>query len=550
MAGNCLRSHVNLTETGYALSIFTKAGAEAKKLMVGVTSYGRSFEMITAKYTGPDCTFTRPDSGATPRRCTQTAGYIANAEIDEIISDNPTVQVLFDDDSDSDIIVYNNTQWVGYMTTTTKSTRTTYYKSLNMGGTTEWAVDIEKFLESADDISIVNLSTDLTDAEQCETPDPDEVTAAEASSERNVAGYIDSLITGTLQGETTNWSQAVFDDSNVKCSSYPINEDCNFPSSSACTSFSNPARYWAQFVIANFWAYMDKFGALFDLADNNVTKQILQLTTDFPVQAPDAIPDVASLLTNFAGVLSIEPSYGSDIADSVVGVAGGLMSEESSNLDSSDSETNSETILYSRSVAIATAFYDSVSLVLIDMFDTGDLSSWPSSLTSGDYTTDIANFFDSRFMFELTGTDEKGMESLLNEGLLATMAGTALVGANYFILRGAYTTSGCADVTSGIVIDGYCYTLEYPGDYGGTMSIDVALAVSTSLPTCFYNFPIFELEYTGADSIPGSPCQILTNNGTASTPEVGVTYMPSNLADIFTDDFCFCSGSNKECTDL
>ncbi|KAJ5897020.1 uncharacterized protein N7473_006419 [Penicillium subrubescens] len=82
------------------------------------------------------------------------------------------------------------------------------------------------------------------------------------------------------------------------------------------------------------------------------------------------------------------------------------------------------------------------------------------------------------------------------------------------------------------------------------MSIDVALAVSTSLPTCFYNFPIFELEYTGADSIPGSPCQILTNNGTASTPEVGVTYMPSNLADIFTDDFCFCSGSNKECTDL
>jgi GH18 family chitinase len=207
VAGNCLRSYVNLTETGYALSIVTKAGAEAKKLMVGVTSYDRSFEIITAKCTGLDCTFTGPDSGATPGRCTQTAGYIANAEIDEIISDNPTVQVLFDDDSDSDIIVYNDTQWVGYMTTTTKSTRTTYYKGLNMGGTTEWAVDIEKFIESADDISIVNLSTDLTDAEQCETPDPDEVTAAEASSERNVAGYIDGLITGTLQGETSKMSQ-------------------------------------------------------------------------------------------------------------------------------------------------------------------------------------------------------------------------------------------------------------------------------------------------------------------------------------------------------
>ncbi|KAJ5646513.1 glycoside hydrolase [Penicillium lividum] len=136
--GNCLRSHVNLTETGYSLAMVTKGGAESSKLMVGVSSYGRSFEMTTADCTGPDCTYTGPDSGATPGRCTQTAGYISNAEIDEIISSNPTVQVLFDDDSDSDIIVYNDTQWVGYMTTTTtKSTRTTYYKGLNMGGTTE-----------------------------------------------------------------------------------------------------------------------------------------------------------------------------------------------------------------------------------------------------------------------------------------------------------------------------------------------------------------------------------------------------------------------------
>lgn len=176
------------------------------------------------------------------------------------------------------------------------------------------------------------------------------------------------------------------------------------------------------------------------------------------------------------------------------------------------------------------------------------------------------------------------------------MAGTALVAANYFILRGAYTTSDCADVTSGLIIDGHCYALEYPsdgwtgseedyfsdpidsddltkltgayyvslkelytnsytcqnqtGDYGGTMSIDVALAISTSLPTCFYNLPVFALEYTGAGSIPGSPCQILTNNDTACTPEVGVTYMPSNLAEIFTDDFCYCSGGSRECTSL
>jgi hypothetical protein len=45
--GNCLRSYVNLTETNYALLMVTKGGAQSNKLMVGVTSYGRSFEMTT-----------------------------------------------------------------------------------------------------------------------------------------------------------------------------------------------------------------------------------------------------------------------------------------------------------------------------------------------------------------------------------------------------------------------------------------------------------------------------------------------------------------------
>lgn len=207
--GNCLRSHVNLTETGYALSMVTKGGADASKLMVGVSSYGRSFEMTTADCTGPDCTFTGPDSSATPGRCTQTAGYLSNAEINEIISDNPTVQVLFDDSSDTDIIVYNDTQWVGYMTNTTKSTRTTYYQGLNLGGTTEWAIDLEEFVESIDDITIVNLNVDLTDDEQCDAPDRDTVSSADASTKRNVAGWIDSFITNTLNGKTGKRSSAM-----------------------------------------------------------------------------------------------------------------------------------------------------------------------------------------------------------------------------------------------------------------------------------------------------------------------------------------------------
>jgi chitinase len=56
-AGSCLRSHVNLTETNYALAMITKAGVPASKINVGISSYGRSFGMTKAGCTGPMCKY-------------------------------------------------------------------------------------------------------------------------------------------------------------------------------------------------------------------------------------------------------------------------------------------------------------------------------------------------------------------------------------------------------------------------------------------------------------------------------------------------------------
>ncbi|KAJ5121673.1 uncharacterized protein N7515_009634 [Penicillium bovifimosum] len=144
-SGACLRSHVNLTETTSALSMITKAGVPGSKVVVGMASYGRSFEMAEASCTGPNCKYTGPDSGATPGRCTNTAGYIANAELNEIIDTNDSAEKSFDKGSDSNILVYNKTQWVAYMDDTTKDSRTSYYKGLNLGGTVDWAVDLQSF---------------------------------------------------------------------------------------------------------------------------------------------------------------------------------------------------------------------------------------------------------------------------------------------------------------------------------------------------------------------------------------------------------------------
>ncbi|POR31800.1 Chitinase [Tolypocladium paradoxum] len=119
-SGNCLRSHVNLTETlsalvprsasTYSKSLITKAGVPSSKVIVGVTSYGRSFQMVDPSCTGPNCFFTGGpevgDSGAMKGRCTATAGYISNAEIKEIAA-GPGAKTWFDKDSDSNIMTYN-----------------------------------------------------------------------------------------------------------------------------------------------------------------------------------------------------------------------------------------------------------------------------------------------------------------------------------------------------------------------------------------------------------------------------------------------------------
>lgn len=145
-AGNCLRSHVNYTETLTAMSMITKAGIPTRKVIMGTSLYGRSFKMIEPGCSGPMCTFVGPESAAAKGRCTDTAGYIAQAEIKEIIATNPTAKTWRDEESKSDILVYNETEWVAYMDESTRGKRFWKYIWLyTMGGISDWAVDLKEF---------------------------------------------------------------------------------------------------------------------------------------------------------------------------------------------------------------------------------------------------------------------------------------------------------------------------------------------------------------------------------------------------------------------
>ncbi|PNP52630.1 hypothetical protein THARTR1_06795 [Trichoderma harzianum] len=143
--GGCLRSHVNMTETLNALAMITKAGVEARQIVVGVASYGRSFKMMDPKCKGAMCAFVGPQPAAAKGECTNSSGYISNAEILDIVDKKEaySVQTWYDEKTDSNYLIYNKTQWVAYMSKSVKDSRIKKYQALNFGGISNWAVDLE-----------------------------------------------------------------------------------------------------------------------------------------------------------------------------------------------------------------------------------------------------------------------------------------------------------------------------------------------------------------------------------------------------------------------
>ncbi|KAF5018003.1 hypothetical protein F66182_10029 [Fusarium sp. NRRL 66182] len=159
--GNCLRSHVNKTETADSLAMITKAGVDPAKVIIGISSYGRSFRMENPKCTGPTCRFTGSFSvsNAEPGVCTGEPGYLSDAEIRLIAYDakhgkkGVTAKTWYDAASDSDIMTFGTkgrgmTDWVAYMSAATKQRRTTWARNLNFGGVVDWAVDLEEWFSA------------------------------------------------------------------------------------------------------------------------------------------------------------------------------------------------------------------------------------------------------------------------------------------------------------------------------------------------------------------------------------------------------------------
>lgn len=50
------------------MSMITKAGVSANKILIGMALYGRTFKMVDPACRGPECKYTGPQAGAEPGR--------------------------------------------------------------------------------------------------------------------------------------------------------------------------------------------------------------------------------------------------------------------------------------------------------------------------------------------------------------------------------------------------------------------------------------------------------------------------------------------------
>lgn len=117
-------------------------------VVVEMTSYGRSFGMAEADCFTEDCFFTGSSavSNAEPGPCTTTAGYISNAEINDIAAKSSRVTTCYiDEKSNSKILVYDDLQWVAFMDDSIRASRVTFYQALELGGAFLWAANLLKF---------------------------------------------------------------------------------------------------------------------------------------------------------------------------------------------------------------------------------------------------------------------------------------------------------------------------------------------------------------------------------------------------------------------
>ncbi|KAJ5927827.1 Glycoside hydrolase superfamily [Penicillium verhagenii] len=145
----------------------------------------------------------------------QMAGCIANAEIESILANSSRVNRNFIHlNSNTNIFVYDNTQWVGCLSDGIKVSRASVYRYLAMGGTYGWATDFQEYNDApftsvswSGFIGSVLLEVDSSNEEGNRTGNWTTITRTDPAIQ--VALYMPSAEQWSRLGTSNAWSDTI-----------------------------------------------------------------------------------------------------------------------------------------------------------------------------------------------------------------------------------------------------------------------------------------------------------------------------------------------------
>ncbi|KAF1827902.1 glycoside hydrolase family 18 protein [Dissoconium aciculare CBS 342.82] len=145
--GDCLRPHMDLRRVTETFGWVTK-DVPASKFVMGIANYGNGVVLANAACVDPRdkaCTYIMNQAPAESRcmKGSDARGTFILNEIRTIVAEKkPGTQTLYDKDSDSSILIYNNPNaiWIGYLDDNTIASRKQRYASWGAAGSAEWTL--------------------------------------------------------------------------------------------------------------------------------------------------------------------------------------------------------------------------------------------------------------------------------------------------------------------------------------------------------------------------------------------------------------------------
>lgn len=365
--------------------------------------------------------------------------------------------------------------------------------------------------------------------------------------------------------------------------------------------------HWATFLASQLYNSLIQFHDAFQQASFLASLEILNIATTFTPTISGNMLSFDSMVNAFTSALgiatSVLPGDGGVLSDFNTGITtiqsilALFPSSDYFTLPTgTDLQINLDTMLGSLGNATQNTTIKMAGAIFGD--PNNATFTLPSHLIDGPFIHPVANYF---YNVKPVLLIDSGNFTALTNKLTATMnkylVGAALADGDCYLLKDASMGEDGCDGIAYYYVNGACYMLAYPGSntcaagyslqatatndtitsiesygikipdiitnseacqnttnayYGSTPSDlivinNTATSSDNTLPTCFFNLPVFQLHpYTLQDRTytPGSewsPCFVSQGlNYSMERQTLGQTYLPANLEVVFDHEHCTC----------